>query len=464
MNVASARRFRLDGSYRRPNGGRVVIGGSPLRVLTVAERAISLFEELERSGTVTPSAAERTLLERLVDLGILHPVPDDDAIARARATATHLLTIVTPCFRERDDEGLEHPRWSCRSIVVDDGSPVPVVAPPDSTTMRLDANVGPGGARNAGLAEVTTPFVAFVDADVEVDERELTGLLAWFDDPRVALVAPRITAAGGASARARFEAARSPLDLGPQPARVQATTRVSYVPAAALVCRTDALRSIGGFHTALRWGEDVDLVWRLREAGWRCRYEPSVVARHRTRRSMRAWLAQRFRYGTSAAPLAERHRGALAPVRMSGWSAATWAPVLVGHPAVGLTVGIGTTIALVRKLRSIPATECLRLAGLGNLYAGRLLAGTLTRAWWPLALGAALVSRRARRVVAAAALVPILLDFRRERPTLDPVRYAALHLLDDVAYGAGVWAGAWRDRTVDPLLPSFESWPPREPG
>ena len=29
----------------------------------------------------------------------------------------------------------------------------------------------------------------------------------------------------------------------------------------------DALRSIGGFDTTLRYGEDVDLVWRLTEAG-----------------------------------------------------------------------------------------------------------------------------------------------------------------------------------------------------
>ena len=107
------------------------------------------------------------------------------------------------------------------------------------------------------------------------------------------------------------------------------------------------------------------------------------------------------------------------------------------------------------------------LVGLGNLgmaMAGRLLAGTLTRAWWPLAIVAAIVSRRARRVVAAAVIVPIVLDIRRERPALDPIRYAGLHLLDDVAYGAGVWAGAWRGRTLDPLLLSFESWPPKEPG
>jgi mycofactocin system glycosyltransferase len=274
----------------------------------------------------------------------------------------------------------------------------------------------------------------------------------------------------GTGVLARYEQMRSPLDLGPAPARVAPTTRVAYVPAAVLVCRTEALRAVGGFDTALRYGEDVDLVWRLHEAGWRCRYEPAVQARHDTRRTLGAWLAQRYRYGTSAAPLAARHPGALAPVRMSGWSAAAWIPTLCGLPVVGALVAAGTTVALVRKLRTVPARECVRLAGLGHLYAGRLLAGALTRAWWPLAVVAALCSRRARRTLLVAAAITVATSWRDDRPAdrpddggapLDPVRYTALRLADDAAYGAGVWAGSLAARRLDALLPSFEAWPPR---
>lgn len=463
--AAGVRRFLLDGSYRRPRGGRVVIGGSPLRVLTVAERAVPLLERLEHDGRVDDAGpGEAALLERFVDLGVVHPRPDDAAFARARDDAPRVLTVVTPFVRRPGDDPLAPRSWRCPSLVVDDGSEPPLgTTLGDARVVRLERNAGPGSARNAGLAEVDTPFVAFVDADVEIDDDELTSLLAWFDDPRVALVAPRITAAGGAGTLARFETTRSPLDLGTQPARVAATTRVSYVPAAVLVCRVAALRAIGGFDGDLRWGEDVDLVWRLREAGWRCRYEPGLIARHRTRRTLRAWVTQRVRYGSSAAPLARRHPGALAPLRMSGWSAATWAPVLIGLPLIGAAIGIGTSVALVRKLRSVPPAECLRLAGLGNLHAGRLVAGTLTRAWWPLAVVAAVASRRARRVLALAVLAPIVLDHRAERPAVDPLRYAALHLLDDVAYGTGVWLGSWQHRTLDALLPSFEAWPPKAP-
>jgi mycofactocin system glycosyltransferase len=236
---------------------------------------------------------------------------------------------------------------------------------------------------------------------------------------------------------------------------------VSYVPATVLVCRVDALRAVGGFDESLRYGEDVDLVWRLAAAGWRCRYEPSVVVRHRTRASLREWVGQRIQYGGSAAPLSRRHRGAVAPVRISGWSAVTWGAIAAGAVGKGLVVGVGTTLALVRKLHNVPPTECLRLAGLGHVFAGRLLLSTFLRAWWPVAAVLAVVSPRARRVLAVAAVAMAAADWQREKPDLDLVSYVALRRLDDVAYGTGVWLGAWRHRTAAPLLPVFANWPPR---
>ncbi len=236
---------------------------------------------------------------------------------------------------------------------------------------------------------------------------------------------------------------------------------MSYVPAAALVARTDVLRAIGGFDEALRFGEDVDLVWRLDEAGQRLRYEPASEVHHAPRPNWRAWWRQRHSYGRSAAPLAARHEGALAPARTSGWSTLAWGVGTGVSPVGGLAIGAGTVVASARKLRALdhPWRESLRLAGLGNLFAGRILASAIVRAWWPIALTAALVSRRARRIVVAAAVIPPLVDWLRERPPLDPLRATALHIADDVAYGTGVWQGVLRERTAAPLLPDLTSWP-----
>jgi mycofactocin glycosyltransferase len=70
-----------------------------------------------------------------------------------------------------------------------------------------------------------------------------------------------------------------------------------------------------------------------------------------------------------------------------------------------------------------------------------------------------LVSRRVRRAALAAALAEGLLDWHAHRPAsgpgLDPVRYLLAHRADDLAYGAGLWWGALRHRTLAPLLPTI---------
>jgi hypothetical protein len=217
------------------------------------------------------------------------------------------------------------------------------------------------------------------------------------------------------------------------------------VPAATIVGRTEVIKAIGGFDPSLRFGEDVDLVWRLGEAGWVCRYEPTSVVHHDRRHDAGAWIRQRVGYGSSAAALAKRHRGALAPLRMSGWSIASWVLAAIGRPVAGAAVGAGSAIALTRKLPDLPPRAAVRLAGLGNLRAGDQIGSAVRRIWWPVLALAAWRSRAARRVLLAAAI-----------GARHPLRLA-----DDVAYSAGVWKGMLAERTLDPLVPEISSWPGR---
>jgi hypothetical protein len=202
-------------------------------------------------------------------------------------------------------------------------------------------------------------------------------------------------------------------------------------------------------------------VWRLDESGQRVRYEPAGVVEHEPRHSVRAWLAQRAAYGSSAADLARRHPGSVPPVAVSGWSAAVWLLAVGGAPVTAVAVAAGTAAALARKLTGLPRpyAEALLLAGRGHLFAGRMLAGAVTRAWWPLLLVGATRSRRVRRALVMAALVPPVVDWVRQRPPVDLVRYTALRLLDDGAYSVGLWRGAIERHTAAPLLPDFSSWP-----
>lgn len=441
-------RYQLDSSTRIVGDGTTVLGGSPLRLFRLTDGGRDVFERIAAGESLEPS----TLTDALTDAGAIHPLV---AAEEPHKFGVSDVTVVVPTHDDepaRLYEILRHCTDTAGVIFVDDGSERPITGMRGATVVRLRHNAGPGSARNAGYRNVDTPLVAFVDSDVALHPGWLDTLLGHFDDEQVALVAPRVASGPAApdadTGVARYEERHSPLDLGGEPARVAAGTRVSYVPAAALVVRVAALDAIDGFDTAMRCGEDVDAVWRLGAAGWRCRYEPAVVVEHQPRRSWGALASQRAAYGESAASLAAVHGLAVAPVRMSPWTLGVWGLAATGHPFAAVGVGGATAAALVPKLPGVPADESVRLAARGHLIAGQALAAAVRRTWFPIVSVAALFSRRARRI-AALSLVPALLDG-------GPAR-----VFDDASYAVGVWRGVLAKRTVKPLLPALVAWPIR---
>jgi mycofactocin glycosyltransferase len=115
---------------------------------------------------------------------------------------------------------------------------------------------------------------------------------------------------------------------------------------------------------------------------------------------------------------------------------------------------------LARTLRRVehPRATAARLIGLGAVGAVSQTADAVTRHYWPVAALACLVSRRARRTVGLIALVSGVVDFARHRDQDARVRprpagYVVARRLDDLAYGTGLWWGALRHRTLEPLRP-----------
>jgi len=278
-------------------------------------------------------------------------------------------------------------------VVVDDGSRdadaiADVCRRRGARLLRRDRAGGPAAARNAAIARVETELIAFLDSDCVAPPDWVRALAGHFGDPRVAAVAPRVSDPA--------------LDMGASPADVAPGRRVAYVPSAALIVRRAAL---GGFDEALRYGEDVDLVWRLHDRGWRVRYDPRVVIRH----DATGLLTRRFRYGTSAAPLAQRHPGRLAPF------------VIAPAPAAVLV------LLAARKPKLAAAV---------------------------LAAQTALLARKLHRLGVPAKLAPAL-TIRAVVATAKGVAWG------HPAYRAGVIAGAIRCRTVAPLTPRVVLKPPR---
>ncbi len=461
----------LERRARVLDDGAVLLGGSPPRMLYLSAAAASRLDDRQLTVTDATSAA---LARRLLDAGIAHPVSEpSDAVP-----APSEVTVVIP-VKDRTDglarllAALGHPRPRAGTvaagdgapgfgvIVVDDGSADPaavaaVAARAGATVLRHPTPRGPAAARNAGLAAATTPLVAFLDSDVVPEPGWLTPLLARLADHAVGLVAPRIVALPPVTGwLGRYEAVRSSLDLGPDPALVVPRSRVAYVPSAAMLVRRAAVGA--GFDAGMHVAEDVDLVLRLHAAGWRLRYEPAARVAHDHRTSLRAWWLRKAFYGTGAAPLALRHRGAVPPMVVSPWSAATSALLLLGRPGAAVGVSAVAAYRLSGKLGRLrhPRTTAARLIALGAVGAAAQTADAITRHYWPLAVLLALWSRRGRRTVAAVAVGSGVVDWLRtgpDRPAL--LAFLLARRLDDLAYGAGLWWGAVAHRTLAPLRPS----------
>jgi mycofactocin system glycosyltransferase len=459
-------RLVLDSDTRVSGSGTVLIGGSPLRVLRLTAEGAALVGRWTGGEPVGTSPAAQQLARRLMEAGLAHARPGPSLLRPGDVTlvvpvhdGAHSLARVLESVGD----------MATNAIVVDDGSiestPVALVAQRYGARLaRLDRNLGPAGARNHGWRMADTAVVAFLDADCRARPHWADPLVAHLNDPAVALVAPRVVAGPSGAPRwlSDYERQRSPLDLGPSPSPIRPRSRVPYVPAAALVVRRDALEDVGGFDETLRVGEDVDLVWRMAEAGWSLVYQPLVEVVHASRARLGEWARQRYQYGTSAAALDLRHPRAAAPVAMSGWSALAWFLAAAGAPVSAGAVVAGTTAALVPRLRKVPnpVGEAVRLAGHGHLAAGRMLAESIRRTWTPAAVGLALVSRRSRLALAAATLAPVSEWIRGDRSVRLPT-WLALRLADDLAYAAGVWAGSVSAHHWGALVPDLSGWPGR---
>src|SRR5262249_50411983 len=192
-------------------------------------------------------------------------------------------------------------------VVRDGGPPPPAAVPPGIRLIRLPRSMGPAAARNAGAAECGSELVAFLDSDCVAEPDWLEALVPELADPAIAAAGGRVLPAAEGAWLERYEAVRSPLDLGATRAAAQPRASVPYLVPANLVVRRTAFQAVGGFDPGLRCGEDVDLCWRLNAAGHLLSYQPAGRVRHRHRSEPGAFLRTRIRYAASEVSLLRRH-------------------------------------------------------------------------------------------------------------------------------------------------------------
>lgn len=187
-----------------------------------------------------------------------------------------------------------------RLIVIDnvstDGSPE-MARRAGAEVISLEHRRGYGGCVNEGARLTRGRLFAVLNPDIWFEEPDVIGRLErHFDQDRVGLVAPALVLPDGQLQ----DSARhipTPVDLvlrrrvSPSRGALYTGGDVPWVVGACFVARRDAWEEVGGFDEGyFLYFDDVDLCWRLRQAGWSVVLDSEVYVQHRYDRASRRSL------------------------------------------------------------------------------------------------------------------------------------------------------------------------------
>lgn len=186
-----------------------------------------------------------------------------------------------------------------RCIVVDNDSPdgtADLVARdhPWVDLVRSPGNLGYGRGCNLGFERVRTPYVLFMNADVDIDADAVRELEKFMEsNKRAGMAAPatRFTRGEGVQFVGRTFTPWSLLAIasgirGLQPKHRfvhpgEAPIKTDWLCGAVVLARTEAIRDVGGFDPRFfLYFEETDLCRRLKSAGWELWAVGAATATH----------------------------------------------------------------------------------------------------------------------------------------------------------------------------------------
>lgn len=192
---------------------------------------------------------------------------------------------------------------------------------PEVRWIALPENAGFGKANNAGVRAAKGDPLLFLNTDTVVPPGALSALAARLaSDPRAAAVGPALVRPSGrfqvSFGRSVGLAGQSLQKFFLNPVQERTLPRsgrlrsVGWLSAACLLCRRDSFEAAGGFDEEFfLYFEDIDLCARLRKAGGRLLFDPSVKVVHEggSTTSVRS-AASRFEYRRSQVLFYGKHR------------------------------------------------------------------------------------------------------------------------------------------------------------
>ena len=167
-----------------------------------------------------------------------------------------------------------------------------------------EKNLGLSVARSTGIAAATGEIIAFTDADCRADEDWLHYLVSdLLDSEFIGIGGPNLLPPEDSPVAAAVMVSPG------GPAHVMLTDReAEHIPGCNMAFYKWALDGIGGFDPIfMKAGDDVDLCWRLQQAGHKIGFSPSGFVWHYRRSTIGAYLKQQQGYGEAEALLVRKH-------------------------------------------------------------------------------------------------------------------------------------------------------------
>ncbi|WP_281166856.1 glycosyltransferase [Segetibacter koreensis] len=218
-------------------------------------------------------------------------------------------------------------------IVVDDGSKDDTANIVRRYPVKLIStrNKGLSSARNTGMYNAKGDIIAYIDDDAYPDPHWLQYLAyTYINSNHVAVGGPNIIPAeDGYIATCVANAPGGPV-------HVLATDEIAeHIPGCNFSVRKNVLVQVGGFDPVYTSaGDDVDVCWRIQEAGYTIGFHPSALVWHHRRNSLKAYWKQQKGYGKAEALLERKW-----PQKYNAFGHLEWAGRIYGN---GFTIPIKT--------------------------------------------------------------------------------------------------------------------------
>lgn len=163
-------------------------------------------------------------------------------------------------------------------LVIDDGSvdnSAAIAARLCCRVMRHKKNLGLASARNTGIKNTNSDFIAALDADCIPKEKWLESLMKHFDDEKLGGVGGRLLEGYRSSACDFWRSVHMKQEWG------EKVTNPPFLFGSNTVFRRKALVKVGLYRETLQNNyEDVDISRRMRRAGYALVYDPQARAEH----------------------------------------------------------------------------------------------------------------------------------------------------------------------------------------